>query len=61
MHDGRFDPSGFYEFNLTGGMVRARTGERVVILSEDVLSSLVAAAARDGDLTPLRRLGRVAR
>ncbi|MBW2684743.1 MAG: hypothetical protein JRE19_02365 [Deltaproteobacteria bacterium] len=57
MHDGRFDPSGFYEFNLTGGMVRARTGERVVILSEDVLSSLVAAAARDGDLTPLRRLG----
>jgi hypothetical protein len=57
MHDGRFDPSGFYEFNLTNGMVRARTGERVVILSEDVLSSLVAAAARDGDLTPLRRLG----
>jgi hypothetical protein len=57
MHDGRFDPSGFYEFNLTGGIVRARTGERVVILSEDVLSSLVAAAARDGDLTPLRRLG----
>lgn len=57
MHDGRFDPSGFYEFNLTTGMVRARTGERVVVLSEDVLSSLVAAAARDGDLTPLRRLG----
>ena len=47
MHDGRFDPSGFYEFNLTGGTVRTRTGERVVILSEDVLSSLVAAAARD--------------
>ncbi|MFW2388515.1 MAG: hypothetical protein ACN4G0_09280, partial [Polyangiales bacterium] len=57
MHDGRFDPSGFYEFNLTGGTVRTRHGERVVLLSEDVLSSLVAAAARDGDLTPLRRLG----
>ena len=57
MHDGRFDPSGFYEFNLNAGMVRTRTGERVAIVSEDVLSSLVAAAARDGDLTPLRRLG----
>jgi hypothetical protein len=57
MHDGRFDPSGFYEFNLTGGTVRARGGERVVMLSEGVLSALVEAAARDGDLTPLRRLG----
>jgi hypothetical protein len=57
MHDGRFDPSGFYEFNLTGGVVRTRAGDRVVVLSEDVLSSLVEAAARDGDLTPLRRLG----
>ena len=57
MHDGRFDPGGFYEFNLGGGTVRTRTGERVIMLSEAVLSSLVAAAARDGDLTPLRRLG----
>jgi hypothetical protein len=57
MHDGRFDPGGFYEFNLTRGTARTRTGERVVVLSEDVLSALVAAAARDGDLTPLRRLG----
>jgi hypothetical protein len=57
MHDGRFDPGGFYEFNLNGGMIRTRNGERVVVMSEDVLSSLVAAAARDGDLTPLRRLG----
>lgn len=57
MHDGRFDPSGFYEFNLTGGTARTRGGERVVVLSEDVLSALVEAAARDGDLTPLRRLG----
>ena len=57
MHDGRFDPGGFYEFNLSGGTVRTRGGQRVVILSEDVLSSLVAAAARVGDLTPLRRLG----
>ena len=57
MHDGRFDPSGFYEFNLKGGTVRTRGGERVVMLSESVLSALVEAAARDGDLTPLRRLG----
>ena len=57
MHDGRFEPSGFYEFNLRGGTVRARGGERVVMLSEGVLSALVEAAARDGDLTPLRRLG----
>ena len=39
MHDGRFDPSGFYEFNLTGGTVRARSGERVVMLTEGVLSA----------------------
>jgi hypothetical protein len=60
MHDGRFDPSGFYEFNLAGGTARTRAGERVVVLSEAVLSSLVEAAARDGDLTPLRRLDRPA-
>ena len=38
MHDGRFDPSGFYEFNLNGGHGThvARGGERVVMLSEDV-------------------------
>ena len=57
MLDGRFAPSGCYEFNLTDGLARTRAGERVVVLSEDVLSSLVAAAARDGDLTPVRRLG----
>ena len=57
MNDARLDPSGFYEFNLSGGTVRTRGGDRVVMLSESVLSSLVAAAARDGDLTPLRRLG----
>lgn len=57
MNDGRFDPGGFYEFDLSGGTVQTKTGERVVLLSEGVLSALVAAAARDGDLTPLRRLG----
>ena len=59
MHDGRFDPGGFYEFLLNEGAVRTRAGERVVVLTENVLSALVAAAARDGDLTPLRRLGEV--
>ena len=57
MHDARFDPSGFFEFRLSDGTVRARTGDRVVILTDAVLASLVGAAARDGDLTPLRRLG----
>ena len=57
MHDARLDPTGFYEFNLSGGTVRTRAGDRVVMLSETVLSSLVTAAASEGDLTPLRRLG----
>ncbi len=57
MHDGRFDPGGFYQFNLSEGTAQTRAGERVVVLSEPVLSALVSAAARDGDLTPLRRLG----
>ncbi|MEZ4286974.1 MAG: hypothetical protein R3A47_02265 [Polyangiales bacterium] len=57
MLDARLDPEGFYSFDLNGGTVTTRAGERVVVLSEDVLASLVEAAARDGDLTPLRRLG----
>lgn len=57
MHDGRFDPSGFYQFDLSEGTARTRAGERVVVVTEPVMSALVAAAARDGDLTPLRRLG----
>ena len=57
MHDARLDPGGFYEFNLSGGTVRTCTGDRVVLLSDTVLAALVAAAANEGDLTPLRRLG----
>ncbi len=57
MHDGRFDPGGFYEFNLAGGTVRTRAGGRVVVLPDDTLAALISSAARDGDLTPLRRLG----
>lgn len=57
MHDGRFDPGGFYEFNLAGGTVRTKNGGRVVVLPDSTLAALIAAAARDGDLTPLRQLG----
>ena len=54
----RFDPGGFYEFNLSQGAVRARDGSRVLVLSDSVVAPLVSAAVRAGDLTPVRRLGR---
>lgn len=54
----RFDPGGFYEFNLSEGAVRARDGSRVLVLSDSVVAPLVSAAVKAGDLTPVRRLGR---
>lgn len=54
----RFDPGSFYEFDLNSGEVRARGGQRVLLLSESVLSPLVTAAVKQGDLTSLRRLGK---
>lgn len=57
MSEPRFDPSAFYEFDLPNGRVRGRTGARVIVLSEDVLGPLVAAASTAGDLTPVRTLG----
>lgn len=53
-----FDPSGFFEFDLAAGRVKARSGERVFILSDSVLHALVSAARAGGDLSPLRGLGR---
>jgi hypothetical protein len=53
-----FDPGGFFEFDLAGGEVRARSGNRVLVLSDTVVAPLVSAAVHNGDLTAVRRLGR---
>jgi len=53
-----FDPGGFFEFDLAGGEVRARSGHRVLVLSDNVVAPLVSAAVQNGDLTAVRRLGR---
>lgn len=58
MSEAQFDPGGFYEFDLAHGAVRTRTGARVVVLSDSVVTPLVATAVQKGDLTPVRRLGR---
>jgi hypothetical protein len=58
MAEPRFDPVSFYEFDMNAGEVRARGGRRVLLLSESVLSPLVTAAVKQGDLTSLRRLGK---
>lgn len=57
MSEPRFDPGGFYEFDLDVGAMRTREGARVLVLSEDVLAPLISAAVYGGDLTPVRRLG----
>lgn len=53
-----FDPGGYFEFDLAGGAVRTRDGERVLVLSDSVVAPLVAAAVGNGDLTSVRKLGR---
>lgn len=58
MAQSAFDPGGFFEFDLAAGAVRARGGERVLVLSDSVLAPLVSAAVRNGDLTAVRKLGR---
>lgn len=57
MAEPRFDPGGFYEFDLAEGAVRARGEARVLVLSDTVVAPLVSAAVANGDLTPIRRLG----
>lgn len=52
-----FDPGGFYEFDLSRGAVRTRDGERVFVLSDDVLGPLVTALVKQGDLSALTKLG----
>ncbi len=53
-----FDPGGFFEFDLPQGEVRARGGQRMLLLSDTVLAPLVSTAVQQGDLTAVRRLGR---
>lgn len=57
-HAPPFDPAGFFEFDLAAGGVRARSGNRVLVLSDTVVAPLVSAAVQNGDLTAVRRLGR---
>lgn len=54
-----FDPGSFFEFDLANGAVTTRSGERVLLLSDTVLAPLVAAAVQNGDLTAVRKLGRL--
>lgn len=58
MSEPSFDPTGFFTFDLEGGSVRSRTGKRLLLLSDNVIAPLVAAAVANGDLTAVRRLGR---
>jgi len=53
-----FDPGSFYAFDLARGAVSTRHGERVLVLSSEVVSTLVASAAKHGDLTAVRALGK---
>lgn len=53
-----FDPADYYAFDLARGAVHTRHGERVLVLSADVIGPLVSTAARHGDLTTIRALGK---
>lgn len=52
-----FDPAGFYQFNVAGGAVHTKGGQRMVLLSDEVLGLLVSAAVERGDVRAVRRLG----
>ena len=58
MGEAQFDPGSYFQFQLGEGAVTGRTGKRMLVLSDTVLKPLVTAAARNGDLTPLRALGK---
>jgi len=53
-----FDPREFYAFDLARGAVSTRHGERMLVLSSDAVATLVASAAKHGDLTAVRALGK---
>lgn len=54
----RFDPTGYLQFDLGEGAVRTKAGDRVLVLSDTVVSPLVSAAVETGDLTAVRELGK---
>lgn len=58
MGEPAFDAGEFYEFDVSAGTVRTRSGNRVLVLSERVIRPLVEASLQKGDLTALRRLGK---
>ncbi len=57
MAEARFDPGGFYQFDLSEGSVRTRDGARVLVLSDTAAGQLVSAAMRAGDSAALIGLG----
>jgi hypothetical protein len=57
MPEPQFDPGAFFQFDLARGAVRARGGNRVLVLSQSVLAPLIATAVQNGDLTAVRALG----
>jgi hypothetical protein len=57
MAQARFDPGGFYQFDLREGSVRTKDGGRVLVLSDTALGPLVSAAAESGAIGALVGLG----
>jgi len=57
MAEARFDPGGFYQFDLREGSVRTKDGGRVLVLSDTALGLLVSTAVRAGDVAALIGLG----
>jgi hypothetical protein len=47
MAEPRFDPGGFYEFDLEHGAVRTRGGARVLMLTDSALGALVSSPLAD--------------
>jgi hypothetical protein len=58
MPEARFDPGGFYQFDVAQGSVRTRDGHRVLVLSDTTVAHLVSAALERGDVSALTALGR---
>jgi hypothetical protein len=58
MAEARFDPGGYYHFDLAQGAVKTRDGARVLVLSDTALAPLVSGAAERGDFSALTKLGK---
>ena len=57
MAEARFDPGGFYQFDLSEGSVRTKDGARVLMVSDTALGLLVSTAVRSGDIAAMIGLG----